>query len=295
MLKSKPILVAACLLQSTRPRQWVKNVLVCTVPLAAGVSLFSLNILLTVASFILVSGGLYTLNDILDKDSDMLHPEKSGRPVASGKISAKTGVLLAAVCIPAGLTTAAVVNASVFGLLLLYALLVAAYSIGLKQLPWLEVAIVSTGFVLRMAAGGLAISAPISKGFLAVSFFGSAVIVLAKRCSELVNTSLSGLHARASVGRYSLRSLSTGMYFGLFVATSLYILTGSLAYDDTPATALHILSAVPMALAGLTLIRQSFAGKAESLDRLLAFHRPLAALTALWVSLFVASAYVGVI
>lgn len=295
MLKSKPILVAACLLQSTRPRQWVKNVLVYTVPLAAGVSLFSLNILLTVASFILVSGGLYTLNDILDKDSDMLHPEKSGRPVASGKISAKTGVLLAAVCIPAGLMTAAWVNASVFGLLLLYALLVAAYSIGLKQVPWLEVAIVSTGFVLRMAAGGLAISAPISKGFLAVSFFGSAVIVLAKRCSELVNTSLSGLPSRASVGRYSLRSLSTGMYFSLFVATSLYILTGSLAYDDTPATALHILSAVPMALVGLTLIRQSFAGKAESLDRLLAFHRPLAALTALWVSLFVASAYVGVI
>lgn len=286
---------AVDLLQSTRPRQWVKNILVFTVPLAAGSShVFSMGTIVTVVSFILVSGGLYTINDILDKDVDIHNPEKTNRPVTSGKISTKTGLLFAGVCIPLGLIAARVVNVSVFSILLLYALLVGAYSIELKKLPWLETAIVAAGFVLRMVAGGLAVDASLSSGFLIVSFFGAVLVVLGKRYSELVNTSASHLPSRMSLSGYSMHSLSLGMYFSLFVATSVYACMAVLKYKGEHAlSALYLLSSIPMTLAGIVLIRESFVGKAESLDRLLVTNLLLAALVVVWAALFVAASFVG--
>lgn len=295
MAKSKATPRAVELLQSTRPRQWVKNILVLTVPLAAGSPrVFSLDVLVTVVSFILVSGGLYTLNDILDRDVDIHNPEKTNRPVTSGKISPKTGSILAGVCVSLGLTAAYTINVSVFSILLLYALLVGSYSIELKKLSWLEAAIVATGFVLRMLAGGLAVSLPISRGFLVISFFGAALIVLGKRCSELVNTSASHLPSRTSLSGYSVRSLSLGMYFSLFAATSTYARMGVLRHNGEHALfSLYLLSSIPMTLAGIVLVRESFVGKAESLDRLLVTNRLLAALVALWTALFVAASFAG--
>lgn len=296
MAKSETMTRAVDLLQSTRPRQWFKNILVCVVPLAAGSPrVLSLNVLATVVSFVLVSGGLYTVNDILDRDVDVYNPEKTNRPITSGKISTKTGLLFAGVCIPLGLIAARAVNVSVFSILLLYALLVGAYSIELKKLPWLEIAIVAAGFVLRIIAGGLAVNAPLSSGFLSVGFFGAVLVVLGKRYSELVNIVASNTPSRTSLSGYSVRSLSVGMYFSLFSATSIYTSMAVLKYKSEHAlSALYLLSSIPMTLAGVVLIMESFAGKAESLDRLLVANRLLAALLVVWAALFVAGSFAGV-
>ena len=256
--------------------------------------MLSWSLFTTIASFILVAGGLYTINDILDKDVDIHNVEKTSRPITSGKISTKTGSILAGTCISLGLAASYSVNVSIFSIVLLYVLLVGAYSIELKKLPWLETAIVSAGFVLRMLAGGQAVNAPVTIGFLIVSFFGASLIVLGKRYSELVHASASHLPSRASLNGYSLRSLSAGMYFSLFTATSTYAYMALIEYsDDRTSSVLLLLSSVAMTLAGIVLVKESFTGKAESLDKLLTVHRPLATLVTIWAVLFVVASYVG--
>src|SRR5258707_11548629 len=77
------------LLQTLRPKQWTKNLL-----LFAGV-LFSRQagdpqlLLRAGAGFVafsLLSGTVYLLNDLLDVEADRKHPKKRKRPIASGRL-----------------------------------------------------------------------------------------------------------------------------------------------------------------------------------------------------------------
>ncbi len=180
---------ATNLLRSVRPGQWTKNLLV-----FAGV-LFGMRLLdagavvRAGAAFIIfcaLSGAVYLLNDILDRDSDRRHPVKALRPIASG-------ALPVGVAATAALVLGATAFAASFALGWAFTLTAGAYlglqvlySGPLKHVVILDVLALASGFVLRAIAGAVAVDVEISHWLLVCTLLLALFIALAKRRNELV-------------------------------------------------------------------------------------------------------------
>jgi 4-hydroxybenzoate polyprenyltransferase len=144
------------ILKTMRPRQWTKNIFIFAA-LVFDVKLFHLSdFLRTLAGFglfCIISSAVYIFNDLLDIEADRQHPVKKNRPIASGKISISlaivTGSLLALVALVAGYLLAWQFCLTI----LIYFVLMLAYSMWLKHIPILDVLILAGGFVLRVHSG----------------------------------------------------------------------------------------------------------------------------------------------
>ena len=168
-------------IRALRPRQWVKNFLVVLAPLAAG-WLFRPEVLRGVAlafvAFCLVSSAVYLLNDIRDVEEDRLHPRKRFRP-DRGRRAERAGGRgdgdrpRAWAVWPSG-TWSTPALAITLGV---YVVIQILYSTVLKHLPVIDLAVVSSGFLLRAIAGGVAVGVPLSQWFLLVASFGSLFMV----------------------------------------------------------------------------------------------------------------------
>src|SRR5215208_5416758 len=144
------------LIKTMRPRQWSKNGFI-FFGLIFDKQLFMLGPLIrTLAGFFLfclISSAVYLFNDIADIEADRNHPEKKFRPIASGKlpvgVARTTGLLLTFIALPLGYLLS-----PVFALILaVYLANNILYSRWLKHVSILDVLIISSGFVLRVAAG----------------------------------------------------------------------------------------------------------------------------------------------
>lgn len=199
--------VLAGLVRLSRPRQWLKNVLVLAAPLAGG-QLFQLPVLLAVlvamAMFVLASVGVYMLNDVIDVDEDRLHPTKCQRPVASGQVPAELAVGVSILFFLGAVVGSYVLTgwelAAVIGV---YIVLQVAYGLWLKHQPVTDLALVASGFLLRAMAGGVASHIFLSPWFMLVTAFGSLFMVSGKRYSEKRNASDDTI-TRKSLTRYSV-------------------------------------------------------------------------------------------
>jgi 4-hydroxybenzoate polyprenyltransferase len=220
------------LLQLMRPRQWTKN-LVVFAGLAFSANLFNASLAFkTLQAFIifcLTAGAVYIFNDILDRESDRLHPEKRLRPLAAGKISPETAGGMAFIFIAVALAWAFILSVSLGVILLAYVFLNAAYSLGLKRMVILDVIVISTGFVLRAVAGALVISVTISPWLLVVASLLSLFLGFAKRRHELVTMGELAVSHRPSLEEYSpalldqflgMLSSCTIMAYSLYAFTS---------------------------------------------------------------------------
>ena len=188
-----------------RPKQWVKNVLVATAPLAAG-RLFEAPVLIGVGlafvAFCLVSATVYLVNDVRDVEEDRLHPRKRFRPIAAGELKPGTALMLAGVTGIAGLALGFAVTVPLGITLAVYVAIQLLYSAFLKHLPVVDLAVVASGFLLRAIAGGVATGIPLSQWFLLVAAFGSFFMVAGKRYSEM--KAIGGdAGTRRSLTRYS--------------------------------------------------------------------------------------------
>jgi 4-hydroxybenzoate polyprenyltransferase len=146
------------LLKTMRPKQWTKNGFLFAA-LLFDVKLFKPNyVVQTLAGFILfclVSGVVYTMNDLVDIEKDREHPTKRSRPLPSGQLPAKFA-LTAAIVIAAASMIGAFLLSPGFALILGgYLVLQIAYSFYLKNIVLLDVMAIAAGFVLRVAAGAL--------------------------------------------------------------------------------------------------------------------------------------------
>ncbi|TQJ55226.1 decaprenyl-phosphate phosphoribosyltransferase [Streptomyces sp. SLBN-115] len=197
------------LLRTTRPKQWVKNILVVAAPAAAG-RLFSphavTRLALVFALFTACAAAVYLVNDARDAEADRAHPTKRHRPIAAGQVPVPVayGVAVAlAVLAPAAaarLTTPAVAL-----LLTAYLGMQLAYCVSLKHVLVLDLVVVTTGFLMRAMAGGLALGIPLSRWFLITTGFGALFMVAAKRYSEAVQ-----LAGTAGATRVLLTEYTTG-------------------------------------------------------------------------------------
>jgi 4-hydroxybenzoate polyprenyltransferase/phosphoglycolate phosphatase-like HAD superfamily hydrolase len=175
------------ILKAARAYQWVKNLLL-FIPLflahAYSVSNFCLAFL-AFLTFCLFSSAGYVLNDLLDIDSDRLHPVKRRRPFASGSIDLSRGGLIFLGCLIGGLICALFVSQLFLLLAGLYLSSTILYSLGFKSKPILDVVVLTLLYTLRVFAGGQAVGLDVSQWLLSFSFFIFASLSLFKRLTEL--------------------------------------------------------------------------------------------------------------
>ncbi|HEX2481720.1 MAG TPA: decaprenyl-phosphate phosphoribosyltransferase, partial [Methylomirabilota bacterium] len=194
------------LLASLRPRQWTKNLLV-----FAGL-IFSRGLLepalvarsvLAFSLFCLLSGGVYLINDVIDAERDRAHPQKRHRPVASGRLPAAVA-LAAGVGLLAGATAAAFLLSSRFGLVALtYAVLLTAYSAGLKHVVIVDTLIIAGGFVLRALAGVVVLGIDFSDWLLLCTILLALFLTFGKRRAELRALEAGAIGHRPILSEYS--------------------------------------------------------------------------------------------
>ncbi|MGV8965807.1 MAG: decaprenyl-phosphate phosphoribosyltransferase [Cellulomonas sp.] len=287
----------AALVQTARPRQWLKNVLVFAAPAAAGVLLVPATaaaatwaaVVLTVAS-----AGIYFVNDAKDVDADRRHPAKAMRPVASGRIAPPTAyaigfglVALALVAaVPLGLAFVAVV-ATYLGLAL-------SYSAWLKHQPVIDILTVAGGFVLRAMAGAVATGIAPSSWFLLVALFGSLFLVTAKRVAEQGHdTATTTTAARAVLDGYPPSWLQQVLTLSL-TGTVLAYATWAVQYVGTdaamPALALSVVPFLAVLLRYSLLVAR---GEGEAPERLLTSDRFLLVAGAAWAVLVGGALYLA--
>jgi 4-hydroxybenzoate polyprenyltransferase len=222
-------------LGALRPQQWLKNVLV-FVPLFAA-HLFTEPILLvrTMIAFVAfcccASSG-YLVNDLCDLPADRHHPLKHLRPFASGRLRLAYGFAMAPVLAVFGCVLAGLVSGLSLGVLVLYFIVAAAYSVSFKKDVLLDVFILASLYTLRIIAGGLAAAVPLSVWLLAFSMFLFLSLAFIKRYAELIMMGgVEGDHAKARGYELSdaelLLSTGTASGYAAVLVLSLYIASGS--------------------------------------------------------------------
>ena len=144
------------LIKAMRPKQWLKNIVIFA-PLVFDVKLFELRYLAqTIAGFVLlclISGTVYIINDLVDIEKDRQHPKKRNRPLASGQLSVRAAIIAAAVIPLVALPLAFLLHPRFGAFLTLYLLIQFAYSFWLKHIVIIDVMLIASGFLLRVASG----------------------------------------------------------------------------------------------------------------------------------------------
>lgn len=213
-------------LRAVRPRQWLKNLLVLAAPVAGGSLLrldAALGALAAFVVFCVVSSGCYLLNDALDVKQDRLHPTKARRPVAAGEIRAVTAGVVGVVLMLAAVAAGAWWDLSLGLTVATYVAVQLGYLAGLKQQPAIDLAVVSSGFLLRAVAGGVATHTALSSWFLLVATFGALFVVAGKRYSEMVRVGADA-GTRASLHLYSASYLRFVWTLAAGLTVTVYLL-----------------------------------------------------------------------
>ena len=220
-------------LVSLRPRQWVKNLFVFGGVLF-GQRLFTPSVwpaLGAFAIFCALSGAVYLLNDVADRDKDRLHPEKRHRPIAAGQLQPGPAVVAASVLIVVGLALAFWL-APGFGLVGLgYVALLALYSVWLKHVVIVDVLVVAIGFVLRAVAGAVAIGVAISGWLLICTVLLALFLALGKRRHEVL-----ALEGSATRHRPILTEYSAGLLDQMIAVVTASTVTAYALYTMSPET-----------------------------------------------------------
>jgi 4-hydroxybenzoate polyprenyltransferase len=287
---------ARTLLVALRPRQWTKNGLI-FVALAFTLNLqqpaLLLRSLAAFACFCALSSAGYLLNDVVDVEADRAHPTKRFRPIAAGQIPIPLALAMGLVLAVVGLAGSFAIAPMLGMLAVTYVLLTAAYSTILKHLVLLDIFAIAAGFVLRAAAGAVAIDVPISPWLYIATLLGALLIALGKRRSEI-----QMLGDEAVDHRKNLESYSIGFIDQLIlVISSAALMTYALytfSAENLPRNHSMMLT-IPIVLYGLFrylfLLREGDAGSAP--EDLLFKDRPLLIAVAVWGVVAVVILYLG--
>ena len=294
-------------LRAIRANQWTKNGVVFLAwffafaddsqsAMARGLGPF-LYVAAMAASFCLVSSSFYLLNDVSDYDADRLHPVKRLRPVAADLVSKIDAVRVAlalfacSMAFPAYLVFRHPDRTWGFAVILLYTVMQALYSGLLKRIPYVDVAVIAAGFVLRAVAGAAAMAARISPWLLGCAFALALFLALAKRRHEMVFASES----RDALKGYHPLVLDALMF--LAAAATLGVYVWYTLSPDTVArfrTRALVATAAPVAL-GLARYLRLVYSKADvgRPEKILLSDWPMWIILALYAATAVLSVWLG--
>lgn len=285
------------LFASLRPRQWTKNVVVlATLFFSEKGHLFNpfawLLVLVGFFIFCGLSGCVYLFNDLVDIDQDRLHPEKSERPLASGRLSIFTAKVAFMALLVICLTCAGLLSRLMFITALAYFLVNVAYSIWLKHVVIIDVLCIAFGFVLR-ALAGVGVLRPIdpavfmSHWLLLATFMLALFLGLAKRRQEIERFRDGAVETRKSLSDYSMHFIDE---MTTIVATTTLITYTFYTVDDATVAKFGsdaLVFTVPFVLYGimryLYLIHIRKLG--ENPSEIILYDKPLQANIILWIVL----------
>jgi 4-hydroxybenzoate polyprenyltransferase len=278
---------AANLVVSIRPGEWTKNLFVfagllfgqrLTDPVAverAGIAFLI---------FCALAGVVYLVNDVADRERDRQHPRKRNRPIASGALSVGTALAAAAVLSVGGLAAAWWLGPYFFAVAAGYLFLLVLYSGPLKHVVIIDVLTIAIGFVLRVAAGVVAIDVPISQWLLICTILLALFLGLSKRRHEIVLLADGAIGHRRILEEYSPYLLD--QMIGVVTASTLmaYILYAT-SHETAERFGTSLLGlTIPFPLYGifryLYLVHRKEGGGSPA--ELLLNDRPLLACVALW-------------
>ena len=275
------------LVHSLRPSQWTKNLIIFAALMFGQRLLDGRSVLYATLAFVIfcaLSGVVYLVNDIADREADRRHPVKMRRPIASGELPVSTALTAALVLVTAALGGAYLLS-PLFGVLATaYVSLLAFYSGPLKHIVIIDVLTIAIGFVLRAAAGAVAIDVPISHWLYVLTILLALFLALSKRRHELVL-----LADRATGHRRILEEYSPYLLDQMISVVTASTLVAYAFYTVSPETVAkfgtdYLGLTLPFPLYGifryLYLVHQKEGGGSPA--EMLLTDRPLLVCVALW-------------
>jgi decaprenyl-phosphate phosphoribosyltransferase len=215
-----------------RVKHWVKNTFIFIPLFFAGDFLIESNwikLILGFFSFSFIASAVYIINDYRDIENDKLHPEKSKRPLASGKVKPTNAFIIFSLLILVGLSIAWYCSIGFFAICLVYFILNLSYSFGLKSVSILDVMIVAAGFNLRIKGGGILSDVDLSSWITIMVFLLALFMAVGKRRDDILIKENSGVAMRKSLTGYNRQFLD--IWLGILSAV---IIVSYLMYTLSP-------------------------------------------------------------
>lgn len=299
--KTPPKNLPDAMIKGLRPKQWVKNILVLAAPLAAGLDALHartfVDIALAFVVFCFGASSIYLINDARDVESDRQHPTKRFRPIASGMLPINLAYAMAVILIvlAVGLSFFATDGASLATVISVYIALQLGYCFGWKHIPVIDIALVSSGFMLRTMAGGVAAGIVLSQWFLLVAAFGSLFMASGKRYAELILAQETGAKIRKALEGYTPTYLRFVWTLSAAAVVIFYALWGfelSAAVGGAPALWYQI-SMVPFVIAILRYAAEVDGGRGGAPDEIALEDRVLQLLAVAWLVCIAMAVYVA--
>lgn len=295
-----PSNLAAGIVKALRPRQWVKNVLVFAAPVAAlGDARYVydyrevlVKVLLAFVVFSLAASSVYLVNDARDVEADRAHPTKRFRPIAAGVVPEWLAYALATVLGVVSLVISWLVTPNLALVMAIYIVIQLAYCFGLKHQPVIDICIVSSGFLIRAIAGGVAAEVPLSQWFLLMMAFGSLFMAAGKRYAELQLAERTGAKIRKALESYTSSYLR---FVWTLSATALVLCYGLWAFerDATGGASWFVVSMVPFTIAILRYAVDVDGGMAGEPEEIALKDRVLQLLALAWIGTIGAAVFLS--
>jgi decaprenyl-phosphate phosphoribosyltransferase len=285
----------SAVIKAVRPRQWVKNLLVFAAPLAAmgGGETYDYRSVLYKVSiafvvFCMAASSIYLVNDARDVEADRAHPTKQFRPIAAGVLPVGMAYGIATVLAVGCLAISWWVTPHLALVMAVYLAIQLAYCFGLKHQAVLDISILSSGFLIRAIAGGVAGGIPLSQWFLLVMAFGSLFMAAGKRYAELQLAERTGAKIRKSLESYTSTYLT---FVWTLSATAVVLCYGLWAFErDGNTGSWFVVSMIPFTIAILRYAVDVDGGMAGEPEEIALKDRVLQLLALAWIGTVIAAA-----
>jgi len=283
------------IVKAVRPRQWVKNLLVLAAPLAAlggdvhyDFREVAYKVAIAFVVFCMAASSIYLVNDARDVEADRAHPTKRFRPIAAGVLPIGMAYGIAGVLALACLAIAWWVTPHLAVVMAVYLVIQLAYCFGLKHQAVLDICILSSGFLIRAIAGGVAAGIPLSQWFLLVMAFGSLFMAAGKRYAELQLAERTGAKIRRSLESYTSTYLT---FVWTLSATAVVLCYGLWAFErDGNTGSWFVVTMIPFTVAILRYAVDVDGGLAGEPEEIALRDRVLQLLALAWIGSVIAAA-----
>lgn len=219
-------------IQLIRPKDWAKNCFL-FIPIFFAGKLFNIDVIIQLIKgficFSLVASSIYIINDYRDIEDDERHPTKKFRPMASGAVKPAAGLMIAIVFLILGLVGAWLLRDKFLMVLTIYFVMNLGYSFGLKNIPILDIIIISIGFVLRVKSGAVLAKVGLSEWLTIMVFLLALFMAIGKRRDDVLLKLASGTDMRKAVKGYNLDFINVALSL-----TSAVMIVAYFMYTTSP-------------------------------------------------------------
>jgi 4-hydroxybenzoate polyprenyltransferase len=277
------------IIRLARPGHWIKNLIV-LLPVVFALQIHNVDAwakaFTAAIVFCLVSSFTYILNDIKDRRSDLAHPTKKNRPLASGQLSVKTAVIEAVIFLLLAAIVTQKLSLLVVPIILAYIFLQLSYTMFLKDRVLVDVICIALGFVFRAAGGAVAIKAIISPWLFIGIFTICLFMGFCKRYSEVVTISdkkLAESH-RPTLVRYTPDLLMHLITLSAGIAVTAFLFYGLSERTVAQFGTNYFIYTLPLVVyAVFRFAMLSMEGTYSDPTDLILHDRPFQTVTSMWV------------